>query len=45
MNNTLKRAVNDGMKLIQVSRQWYRQIHDKDFYKKVIQKTFALKTI
>ena len=33
MNNTLKRAVNDGMKLIQVSRQWYRQIHDKDFYK------------
>lgn len=42
MNNTLSRTVNDGMTLIPVSRQWYRQIHDKEFYKSDLVKCLLL---
>ena len=42
LNNTLNRAVNDGMLLIPVSRQWYKQIHDSKFYKSDVVKNLLL---
>lgn len=42
LNNTLNRAVNDGMLLIPVSRQWYKQIHDNKFYKSDVVKNLLL---
>ncbi|HMR45721.1 MAG TPA: pyridoxal-phosphate dependent enzyme [Bacteroidia bacterium] len=42
LNNTLNRAVNDGMLLIPVSRQWYKQIHDSKFCKSDVVKNLLL---